>query len=84
MAPAPKPRKSMRKTLHLPLAVAAILSGGMLANRAEAITAVTALGIAAVDPALVQPARAICGTNGCAPVQTKPPLRHFKQMPKHI
>jgi hypothetical protein len=72
----------MRKTLHLSLAVATILSVGMLANHAAAIKPVAQLG--AAPDALVEPVRAICGNTGCLPVQTKPPLKHYKQMPKRI
>jgi hypothetical protein len=74
----------MRKTLRLSLAAATILSVGMLANRAAAIKPVAPLGALAVDTKLVEPVRAICGISGCMPVQTKPPLKHYKQMPKHI
>jgi hypothetical protein len=63
----------MRKTLLAALAVAAIVSGTILANRAEAMTTATpaALGVAAVDTGMIREAAIVCGTNGCAPVQTK-------------
>ncbi len=68
----------MGKALLTALAAATILSGAMLGNRAEAMTLATpsALGVATADAALVQHARAVCGSNGCVQVQTsRPPPR---------
>jgi len=63
----------MRKTFLSALAAAAILSGGMPAERAQALTPATpsALYLTATAAAPVQLATVLCGTNGCAPVQTK-------------
>ena len=60
----------MRKTLFASLAAAALLSGGMLGNRAESMTlaAPSALGVAVSG--LVQKAAVVCGYYGC--VQTFP------------
>jgi len=60
----------MRKTVLTALTAAALLSGGMLADRAEAMTlaAPSALGVA--DSSLVQKAAVVCGYYGC--VRTAP------------
>ncbi len=60
----------MRKTLLAALAAAALLSGGMLGNRAEAMTlaAPSALGVVAADTGLVQEAAIVCGYRGCVRV----------------
>jgi hypothetical protein len=60
----------MRKTLFASLAAAALLSGGMLGNRTEAMTlaAPSALGVA--DTGLVQKTAVVCGYYGC--VRTAP------------
>jgi hypothetical protein len=57
----------MRKTLLAVAAALAIFSIGLVANRAEAMTAATpsALGMATQDASLVQKAAAICGYGGC-------------------
>jgi hypothetical protein len=69
----------MRATLLTALAAASILSGGLLATRADAFTlaAPSTLGIAAAPAAIVQQVATICGAGGCAPVQTKR-VRHYK------
>jgi hypothetical protein len=60
----------MHKTLLTALAAAALLSGGMLGSRAEAMTlaAPSALGVA--DTGLVVKAAVVCGYYGC--VRTAP------------
>jgi hypothetical protein len=59
----------MHKTLFAALAAAALLSGGMLGSRAEAMTlAPSALGVA--DAGLVVKAAVVCGYYGC--VRTAP------------
>jgi hypothetical protein len=65
----------MRETLLTAFAAATILSGGMLGNRAEAMTAST-LTVAAAHVATVQLAVNVCGTNGCAKVQTHRIVHH--------
>jgi len=65
----------MRATLLTALAAAAILSGGLFGNQASAFTRPSVLGVAPMP--LVQHVANICGTVGCAPVQTKK-IRHFK------
>jgi len=68
----------MRKIILTALAAAAILSGGMLGNRAQAMTLATpsVLGVATADAALVRQAKAVCGSNGCVQVQTSRPRPH--------
>jgi len=68
-------RISMRATLLTALAAAAILSGGLPGNEANAFTPPSMLGGAPMP--LVQQVATICGSVGCAPVQTKK-IRHFK------
>ncbi len=65
----------MRATLLTALAAAAILSGGLPSNQANAFAQPSALGVASAP--FVQQVATICGTAGCAPVQTKK-VRHFK------
>ena len=68
----------MRKTVLTALAVATILSGGMIWNQVHAMTRVVplALGVAGADAALIQRATVVCGGNGCVPVQTSRPRKH--------
>jgi hypothetical protein len=75
----------MRKTLLSALGVAIVLSGGVIADRAEAMTLATPVGSAS----LVVEAAIICGGMGCAPVQTKQiqrrkfqPLGYTKPLPQ--
>jgi hypothetical protein len=65
----------MRATLLTALATAAILSGALIGNQANAFTPPSTLGVAPMP--LVQHVVNICGLVGCAPVQTKK-IRHFK------
>jgi len=60
----------MRKTLLASVAAAALLSGGMLGNRADAmaLAAPAALGVA--NTSLLQEAAVACGYYGC--VRTAP------------
>jgi hypothetical protein len=60
----------MRKTLLTVFAAAALLSGGMLGNRAQAMTLAppSALGVAVADTGLVQKAAVVCGYRGCVRV----------------
>jgi hypothetical protein len=64
-------RIKMRKTLLTAVAAAALLSGGMLGNRAEAMTLATpsALGVALADTGVVQ--KVVCGYNGCVRVRPR-------------
>ncbi len=68
----------MCKTLVTALAAATLLSGGLLGNRADAMTLATpsALGVATADAGVVQQAHALCGNNGCVQVQTSAPRKH--------
>ena len=61
----------MRRIQLTALAAATILSVGLFANRAEAMTlaAPSALGVAGAHAAVVRQVAVVCGTNGCAPVQ---------------
>jgi hypothetical protein len=63
----------MQKTVLAALAVATILTGAVVGNRAAAITPASppVLGATADNAGLVQQAAHICGNNGCVPVQTK-------------
>ena len=67
----------MRNTLLTAFLAAAIVAGVMHANRAEAMTlaAPSALNAAAADASLVQHVTAVCGSNGCVPVQTSRPRK---------
>jgi hypothetical protein len=71
----------MRKAFPVSLAVAALLLVDIAADGARAMTAGKPLGVA--GPALVQPVRVLCGSGGCAPVQTKQ-IVHHRNLPKHI
>jgi hypothetical protein len=70
----------MCKMIISALAAAIILSGGLLGDRAEAMT-VSAPGVASAQASLVEKAGVVCSGNGCAPVQTKRvkrrPLSHI-------
>jgi hypothetical protein len=61
----------MRRSLVTALAVATLVSNGLILHRAAAMTLTppSALGVAA--PGLVQKATAVCGNNGCVSVQVK-------------
>ena len=64
----------MRKTLLSAVAVATILSAGLLASRAAATpSAAPAAAMAAMTAAnaLSREASIVCGSNGCGVVQTK-------------
>jgi hypothetical protein len=63
----------MRKTFLTALATATILSGAMLAGRAETATAPTVSAVGATHPAtpLLREAAIVCGGNGCNSVPTK-------------
>jgi hypothetical protein len=65
----------MSKTLLMAFAAAALLSGGMFGNQAEAMTP-SALGVARTDAGLVEQVHALCGNNGCVQVQTAGPRKH--------
>ncbi len=65
----------MRATLLTALAAAAILSGGLAGNQANAFTPQSTLGVASMP--LIRQVVNICGSAGCVPVQTKK-VRHFK------
>jgi hypothetical protein len=75
----------MRKILLSALTTAAILSGGMSADRAATTSTATAptLGTAAANAALVREAVVLCGSNGCTPVQTKAPQKRKFQALGH-
>jgi hypothetical protein len=55
----------MRKTLLASLAAAALLSGGTLSNRAEAMALAAPSTLSAADTGLVQKAALLCGYYGC-------------------
>jgi hypothetical protein len=67
------------RTFLTTLAAASVLAAGLLGNRADAFTlaAPSTLSVAATRAAAVQQVVSVCGTNGCAPVQTKR-VRHYK------
>lgn len=67
----------MRKLLLSTFTMAAILSGGISAGRAAAMSPATppALGTAVTTVAPVREAAVLCGNNGCLPVQTKAPQK---------
>ncbi len=68
----------MREILLTAFAAALILSGGVLGQRADAMTllAPAAVGAAAARAALVQQVVSVCGSNGCAVIQTKKVVHH--------
>ena len=65
----------MRATLLTTLAAAAVLSGGLIGNQANAFTPPSTRGVAPMP--LMRQVANVCGPVGCAPVQTKK-VRHFK------
>ena len=67
----------MRQNYFVAVAAAAILSATMLGNQAEAMTlsSPAALGAVTAEANLVRRVAVVCGSNGCAPVQTSAPRR---------
>ena len=67
----------MRKTLLSAFTMATILSGGISAGRAAAMSPATppALAATVTNAAPVREAAVLCGSNGCLPVQTKAPQK---------
>src|SRR5262249_9818611 len=61
----------MRKTVFAILATTALLSTGILATRAEAMTPAP-LGVAPANTDLVQQAAVVCGPRGCVHRPTRP------------
>jgi hypothetical protein len=61
----------MRKTLLSALAATTILSAGLLASRAAAMTSATPAAAPAAATTLIREASIVCGSNGCGVVQTK-------------
>jgi len=74
----------MGKILLAAFTAATVLSGGLSAGRAAAMSpaATSALSTAA-DAGLVREATMICGNNGCLPVQTKAPQKRKFQTLGH-
>jgi len=68
----------MRKILFTTAAAAIILASGVLGHRAEAMTLIApaALGAAAAHAAVVHRVVNVCGSNGCAVIQTKKVVHH--------
>lgn len=68
----------MRGILLTALVAAGVLADGSLGNRAAAMmpTGAAALYAAGARAALVHEAAAVCGSNGCAVVQTKRVQHH--------
>jgi hypothetical protein len=64
-------RIRMRKTLLSALAATTILSAGMLASRAAAMTSAVSAGTVTASDAPDRVASILCGSNGCGVVQTK-------------
>jgi hypothetical protein len=75
----------MREMLFAAVAAAALIAGGLLANRAEAMPAPpSALRAAAADTGLVHRVVNVCGGNGCVKVQTQRVVkRHLPPPPPH-
>jgi hypothetical protein len=61
----------MREILLTAFAAAMVLAAGAAGSEAITFTARSALGATAVQAPLVQQVVNVCGSNGCAPVQTK-------------
>ncbi len=70
--------KHMRKILFTAFAAAIVLSSGVVAHRAEALTLIApaAMSAAAARVAVVEPVVSVCGSNGCAVIQTKKVQHH--------
>jgi len=68
----------MHKILFTVFAAAILLTSGVAGHRAEAmtLTAPTAMSAAAARMAAVQPVASVCGSNGCAVIQTKKVVHH--------
>ena len=75
----------MREPLFPALAVVALIAGGMLVNRAEAmIAAPPAPAAEAAKSGLLHRAVNVCGANGCVKVQTQRVVkRHLPPPPPH-
>jgi hypothetical protein len=71
----------MHKTLQIVLAAATVLSAGIPVDRAAAAMLTAPLGDTATDS--VRQATVVCGSGGCAPVQTKA-IKHKNKLPQHI
>jgi hypothetical protein len=61
----------MRKTLLSALAATTILSAGLLASRAAAMTSTASVADMAAANTPIREAAIVCGSNGCGVVQTK-------------
>jgi hypothetical protein len=61
----------MREMLFAALAAAALVAGAMPGDRAEAMPAAPARGVAAPGAGLVHRVVNVCGANGCVKVQTQ-------------
>jgi len=61
----------MRKTLLSAVAAMTILSAGLVASRAAAMTSLTSAAGMTAPNTLVREAAIVCGSNGCGVVQTK-------------
>jgi hypothetical protein len=62
----------MRRTLLSALAATTILSAGLLASRAAAMTSAAPAAGMTDSHTLIREASIVCGSNGCGAVQTKP------------
>jgi len=65
----------MRKALAAAFAAATLVLFAQSAGPAAATPVVSTLGAARANAALVHEAAIVCGSNGCAPVQTARPRR---------
>jgi len=61
----------MRRILLSTLAATTLLSAGLLASRAAAMTSGGAINAGSASDSLVREASILCGSNGCNVVQTK-------------
>ena len=65
----------MREILLTGLAAVTFLSSGTLGKRVDAVPLAMPSVIGAATAALVQQARAVCGSNGCVQVQVSGPKK---------
>jgi hypothetical protein len=65
----------MREILLTGLAAATFLASGALGKRVDAMPLAMPSAIGAATAALVQPAHAVCGSNGCVQVHVAGPKK---------
>jgi hypothetical protein len=71
-------RTNMRQILLTACSAAIVLASGVVGHRAEAMTPIApaAVGAAAARAAVIEQVVNVCGSNGCAVIQTKRVVHH--------